>query len=99
MRIAYVAPFGLRAKGTARARALPLAEAVARRGHEVVLFVPPYDSPEDAGLACREGLVPVVNLPLPRGQQTPAWHALLAWRLLDAVRSFNPDLVHVFKPK
>ncbi len=49
MRIAFVAPFGLRAKGTARARALPLALALARRGHSVALFVPPYDSPEDSG--------------------------------------------------
>ena len=54
MRIAFVAPFGLRAKGTARARALPLAVELARRGHTVVSFVPPYDSPEDSGRQWRE---------------------------------------------
>ncbi len=50
-RIALVAPFGLRAKGTTRARVLPLAQALARRGHEVALFIPPYDCPEDSGRA------------------------------------------------
>ena len=51
MRIALVAPFGLRAKGTTRARVLPLAQALARRGHDVALFIPPYDCPEDSGRA------------------------------------------------
>ena len=40
MRIAFVAPFGLRAKGTTRARVLPLARELARRGHTVAVFVP-----------------------------------------------------------
>lgn len=51
MRIALVAPFGLRAKGTTRGRVLPLAQALVRRGHEVVVFIPPYDCPEDSGRA------------------------------------------------
>ncbi len=54
MRIALVAPFGLRAKGTARARALPLGRVLAGRGHTVALFVPPYDSVEDSGRQWRE---------------------------------------------
>jgi len=58
MRIALVAPFGLRAKGTTRARGLPLARELARRGHSVALFIPPYDSPEDSGRRWREEVAP-----------------------------------------
>ena len=73
MRIALIAPFGLRAKGTTRARALPLARALARRGHLVALFIPPYDSPEDSGQRWRDGGVEVVNVALPAGcRRVPA---------------------------
>jgi len=66
MRIALVAPFGLRAKGTGRARALPLGKALVRRGHQVALFVPPYDGPEDSGLHWLDDGVEVINVRLPR---------------------------------
>jgi glycosyltransferase involved in cell wall biosynthesis len=65
MRIALVAPFGLRAKGTGRARALPLGKALVRRGHQVALFVPPYDGPEDSGLHWLDAGVEVINVRLP----------------------------------
>lgn len=101
MRIAFVAPFGLRAKGTGRARALPLAAELARRGHAVALFVPPYDSPEDAGKRWREAAgVDVINLALPAfGRGAAWWHLRLGWRLFRAVRGWQPEVVHVFKPK
>ncbi|MCX7707897.1 MAG: glycosyltransferase, partial [Anaerolineae bacterium] len=100
LRIALVAPFGLRAKGTARARALPLARALARRGHTVALFVPPYDSPEDSGRRWTDAGVDVVNLALPAvGREHAAWHLWLGWRLFLAARRWEPDVVHVFKPK
>jgi glycosyltransferase involved in cell wall biosynthesis len=67
----------------------------------VRLFVPPYDSPEDAGLCWREGGVTVVNVPLPPGVATGNgyWQLRLAWRLLAEVRAWRPDVVHAFKPK
>ena len=100
MRIALVAPFGLRAKGTARARALPLARELARRGHELALFVPPYDSLADSGRRWTDAGVDVINLPLPRfGQGSAAWYLWLGWRLFRAVRAWQPDVAHVFKPK
>lgn len=100
MRIALIAPFGLRPKGTARARALPLARALAARGHNVALFVPPYDNPEDSGLTWTDGGVTILNAPLP-GHGTPgAFGQLrLGWRLLVLVRNWHPDVVHCFKPK
>ena len=100
MRIAFVAPFGLRAKGTTRARVLPLARELARRGHTVAAFVPPYDSPEDSGRRWIDESVDVINIALPGlGQGGAVWHLWLGWRLFRAVRAWQPDVAHVFKPK
>ncbi len=100
MRIALIAPFGLRAKGTSRARALPLARELARRGHAVALFAPPYDSPEDARRCWTDSGVEVINLPLPAfGRGTGVWYLALGWRLFRAAAAWQPDVVHVFKPK
>jgi glycosyltransferase involved in cell wall biosynthesis len=101
VRIAFVAPFGLRAKGTTRARALPLARALAARGHTMALFIPPYDSPEDSGKRWEEGGVDVINMVLPHFETCSGvlGHLRLAWRVLRALRRWDPDLVHIFKPK
>ena len=100
MRIAFVAPFGLRAKGTTRARVLPLARELARRGHTVAVFIPPYDSPEDSDRRWVDESVDVINLALPGpGRGSAAWHLWLGWRLFHAVRAWQPDVTHVFKPK
>ena len=100
MRIAFVAPFGLRAKGTTRARVLPLARELARRGHTVAVFVAPYDSPEDSGRCWIDESVDVINIALPGlGQGGAAWHLWLGWRLFRVVRAWRPDVAHVFKPK
>ncbi|MFL5732076.1 MAG: glycosyltransferase family 4 protein [Chloroflexia bacterium] len=75
MRIALLAPFGLQPKGTVSARMMPLAEALARRGHLVRVVIPPWDDPSaQAGSivnSVRTGAdgvagVHVVTLPLPR---------------------------------
>jgi len=99
-RIALIAPFGLRAKGTTRARILSLARQLAQIGHTVAVFIPPYDSPQDAGLIWNDSGVEVVNMALPSGGVVrPSGHLILARRLYCAVRAWRPDLVHAFKPK
>ncbi len=99
-RIALVAPFGLRAKGTTRARVLPLARQLARLGQQVAVFVPPYDSPEDAGRRWNDAGVEVIHCTLPRvAAGSAGWHLALAWQLLGQVRAWRPDIVHAFKPK
>jgi len=45
MRIALIAPFGLQPKATVSARMVPLAHALARRGHMVRIIIPPWDDP------------------------------------------------------
>lgn len=97
MNITFVAPFGLAPKGTTRWRALPLARALAARGHAVRVLVPSWDRPQDAGRVWREGSASVacVGFPAPLGRF--AWPLLFA-RLRREVRHRASDVVHIFKP-
>lgn len=98
MRIAMIGPFGLRPKGTMAARALPLAQALAARGHAVTLILPPWSWPEDAGRTWEEGGVLIQNVALP--PRLPlAGHALLTARLVRRALAWQPDVIHCFKPK
>src|SRR5581483_1845011 len=92
MRIAFVGPFGLKPKGTMAVRALPLAKALTARGHSLALFLPPWSYPQDAGRVSKEDGVRVENVAI-------APRAAIPQRLLSRVRAFQPDAVHVFKPK
>src|SRR5207244_11260871 len=75
MRIAFLAPFGLQPKGTVSARMLPLAHALAGRGHMVRVVIPPWDDPSawaggsTVSIARAESGVAgvhILTLPLPR---------------------------------
>ena len=98
MRIVMVGNFGLRTKGTMVARALPLARALARRGHQVCLTLPPWDSPEDAGREEVVDGIPVLYTHLPpalpglRHLLLALWLGRLAWRQ-------RPEALYSFKPK
>jgi glycosyltransferase involved in cell wall biosynthesis len=98
MRIVMIGPFGLRPLGTMSARALPLALALVRRGHQVTVLVPPWQNPEDAGRSWDEGGVTVENIELPPG--VPGlFHLLTALRLVRRALALRPGVVHLFKPK
>lgn len=92
MRVAMVGPFGLKPKGTMAVRALPLAQALARRGHTVALFLPPWSFPQDAGRVYDADGARVENVAIAPRAQIPL-------QLVSRVRAFQPDVVHVFKPK
>lgn len=98
MKIVFLAPFGIRPKGTLQARMLPLAAALQKAGHGVVIIAPPYTNPEDAGLVELVEGVAVRNVLL-----GPAAGALaapfIALRMLRDTFEQQPDLVHLFKPK
>ena len=98
MKIVVIGPFGMRPRGTMSVRALPMAQALAARGHTVTLLLPPWQNPEDGGRCWEEGGVTVENITLPLG--VPGlFHLLTALRLARRALALCPDVVHLFKPK
>jgi len=101
MRIVMVGPFGLEPKGTMSARALPAARALAARGHQVTLLLPPWHTPAEAGRAFTDepSGVTVENASL-AGLGVPLLgHGVVAARLARRALALRPDVVHAFKPK
>jgi len=79
-------------------RALPMAQALAARGHTVTMLLPPWQNPEDAGRCWEEDGVRIENISLP--PRLPLlFHALTALRLARRALALRPDVVHLFKPK
>ncbi|MCG3212749.1 MAG: D-inositol-3-phosphate glycosyltransferase [Anaerolineae bacterium] len=98
MKIVFIGPFGLQPKGTVSVRALPLARALVKRGHVVIVLIPPWDDPGRAGQSWLDAGVEVVNVPLP--PKLPLFFSLwLTWTLAVRTLTLQPDAVHFFKPK
>lgn len=98
MRVVMIGPFGLQPRGTMSVRALPMARALAARGHAVNLLLPPWQNPEDAGRCWEDAGVRVENIPLP--PRAPLlFHLWTARRLAVRAMALRPDVVHFFKPK
>jgi glycosyltransferase involved in cell wall biosynthesis len=98
MNIVFLAPFGVRPKGTVIARMLPLAVALQERGHRVTIVAPPYTNPEDAGHDEILRGVRLCNVRLGPGGRAFSAPAI-AWRMYRTALAEQPDLVHLFKPK
>lgn len=88
-----IGPFGFHPNKTMRSRALPLAAALSRRGHSVCLFMPPWQTPQEAERQWEERGVAIRYVSLRGG--------LLATtrRLIRESLAWQPDVVHTFKPK
>ena len=104
MKAVMVAPFARRPKGTTNARVIPLARALAARGHRVTVLVPPYDNPEESGVQTTAGGARIVSLRVDGSvpEQSPRQafeQPRLAVELFRRTRALAPDVVHVFKPK
>jgi len=98
MRVVLVGPFGLGPKKTMSRRALPLARELVARGHDVNMVLPPWDVGGDSGKHWADGGVGIWNVRLPA--QIPGLsHLSLSTRMVGRVLSFEPDVVHCFKPK
>jgi glycosyltransferase involved in cell wall biosynthesis len=93
MRIAMIGPFGLHPNQTMRARARPLALALTQQGHTVALFMPPWQTPDEAGKQWEERGVQFCYTPLRGGTVG------MTRSLLQAVLAWQPDVVYCFKPK
>lgn len=98
MNVTLLAPFGMQPKGTTRVRVMPLARALARRGHGVAVIVPPYDHFRDSAAAWDDQGVHVRNLPVGANHSSVSL-VLLGLELARAARRTEPDVIHVFKPK
>jgi glycosyltransferase involved in cell wall biosynthesis len=84
--------------GTMSRRALPLGKALAARGHQVEVVLPPWSCPQDSGRRWREGGVSIFNIHLPRTIPLLG-HAIIVWRLVRRVLEGRPEVLHCFKPK
>ena len=93
MKIAMVGPFGLHPNQTMRSRALKLAKQLATQGHNVTIFMPPWQTPDEADKTWQEDGVTLRYVPLKGGTIG------IAGRLVKDVLAFQPDVVHCFKPK
>ncbi len=91
-----IGPFAFKPKATVSARAFFIARALAERGHQVTILMPPYDNPADSGRAWEQDGVRLENMTLHRND---AWHQLIVpLRMARRAVQLDPDLVHVFKP-
>ena len=103
MRIAILGNFGLTYKATMAARALPLAQELAERGHEVAMFLPEDPRPPDAGaIGAAIHLASIGPTLVGRRASTLAQayrHLTLGVRLTAAALRFRPDVLYAFKPK
>src|SRR6266849_4249857 len=98
MRIVFVSGFAWEPKGTARARAFPLAAELAKRGHEVTIILTPYDNPAESGRRKELHGVRIVNVDV--GKDSGLRHVpFVIKRLCAAIREHSPEIVHIFKPK
>jgi glycosyltransferase involved in cell wall biosynthesis len=98
MRIVFIVGFAWEPKGTARARAFPLAAELVKRGYEVTILLAPYDNPAESGQKRELHGVRIVNVDV--GKNPGLGHApLVLKRLRSAIREYSPNVVHIFKPK
>lgn len=98
MKIVFLAPFGIRPKGTMIARMIPLAAELQALGHRVTIVAPPYTNPEDSGKTEAVRGVVIKNISLGPSNKVIA-ALVLAHRLHRAAMAEKPDLLHLFKPK
>ncbi len=93
MRIAMVGPFGFHPNKTMRSRAFQLARSLVQKGHGVKLFMPPWQTPAEAGREWQEDGVNIRYTTLGGGLFA------ITGRLVREITIWQPDVVHAFKPK
>ncbi|MCB8977754.1 MAG: glycosyltransferase family 4 protein [Ardenticatenaceae bacterium] len=93
MRIAMVGPFGLHPNKTMASRALGLARPLVQQGHAVKLFMPPWQTPDEADKSWEVDCVELRYVPLDGGILG------ITRRMVREILAWQPDVVHCFKPK
>ncbi len=96
MDIVMIGPFAYKPKATVSVRAVFIAQALVRRGHQVTILMPPYDHLADSGRVWEQEGVRLENMVLRRND---TWHQLvIPARMARRAVRLDPDVVHVFKP-
>ena len=93
MRIVMIGPFGFHPNKTMHSRAFKLAQAFVRRGHQVKIVMPPWQTPEEANRAWVEAGVDVCYVALHGGLLA------IVGRMGIETLAYKPDVVYGFKPK
>ena len=93
MRIAMVGPFGLHPNKTMASRALGLARPFAQQSHDVIMIMPPWQTPEEADKEWQVDGVTLRYVPLSGGIVGTTR------RMIRELLAWQPDVVHCFKPK
>lgn len=70
-----------------------MAEAMVVAGHQAIILIPPWDSPEDAGCEETRGGVRIIQLSLAGGILGTVR------RMVQAIDAYQPDIVHIVKPR
>jgi glycosyltransferase involved in cell wall biosynthesis len=96
LKIVMIGPFAFKPKGTVSVRAFFIARALAKRGHDVTILMPPYDNLADSGRVWEEDGVRLENMDIRRND---AVHQLVVpARMARRATLLEPDIIHVFKP-
>jgi glycosyltransferase involved in cell wall biosynthesis len=88
-----VGPFGLHPNKTMSSRAFGLARQLVAREHDVCLFMPPWQTPQEGDRHWQQDGVVFRYIPLRGGMFG------IARRLLQETLAWQPHVVHCFKPK
>mgnify|MGYP001828959877 CR=1 FL=1 len=96
LKIVMIGPFAFEPKGTVSVRAFFMARALAKRGHDVTILMPPYDNLADSGRVWEEAGVRLENMVVRRND---ALHQLVVpARMARRAVALEPDITHVFNP-
>ena len=88
-----VGPFGLHPNKTMSSRAFGLARPLVQQGHEVCLFMPPWQTPDEGDRRWQQDGVEFRYIPVTGGLLA------VSRRLVQETLSWKADIVHCFKPK
>lgn len=88
-----VGPFGFHPNKTMRSRAFQLARQLVQRGHTLKIFMPPWQTPDEANRDWQEDGVSLRYTPL-RAEMVGT-----AVSLIRETLAWKPEVVHTFKPK
>ena len=97
MKIVMLAPFGIWPKGTVLSRMLPLGHSLAGKGNKIDILLP---QEKEVSFTAPIGGGSLSLLSVSTGSQRYAFDDLTTtYEMMRKASSFDPDLIHVFKPK